>query len=675
MIKMKSLPQKLKKSIEYKANELSKFHITGREIGFEGASRNLNNWVQNFNGLLDNLDVINDLVMGLSFLDDSVIRKNIFYFIEQYIPHLDLKNSYFTCLGEQTESSARIISQLNNFNNYFPNMQKCLGNIRLNSNEKPNIIFMDDFINSGGQFASIISQWFQPQLNDNTRISLNRKEIETIKNCELYFFFQKGMERGRIKGEEVFKKYELKANIRTITQYDDNIGIFGSKDTLERIRQGVDGGVGEEIFSNYKCSEITQLLSICEEIGEKLLKINKPNWKNKNKNLYKERSLGYGNSAQLDITQNNIPTSTLTCLWLGGEFNYKGKTINWKPLFQRREKIIGGSESNNLVTNNIETTAVNNFLNKNKKAAAPYEIMLIDEIKTTDFNIQDLKFKDITGSYTKNIETDFTSFFNNSNFPFQILAINPNSYGKFNNRLFYFLNEEINLSCKIKSIHVIIINNVRYISIRISFKYKLLSVDNIRAINHSISMFENVDENKYNNIFVYGNKKEKISLKDLLSNVFLENNIKYSFKHDRMKHLIYIRTNSSLFKNKKQFSEVFSNLASLARREDVPENYTSFIELDYECRIGFSGKGVLLINGGDKLINLSFNSEFYDSYYFVYCLALFLKQIKVSLLMNTISENNEKFSMLLKLYGEFDWFDDNHIWEFTKLLKKELKLE
>ena len=74
----------------------------------------------------------------------------------------------------------------------------------------------------------------------------------------------------------------------------------------------------------------TDFLALCSKIGEELM--TSPDL---DKVKAQERSLGYGNKANLVLFPHNTPAQTLTCIWASGEYN----GAPWVPLFPRRKKV------------------------------------------------------------------------------------------------------------------------------------------------------------------------------------------------------------------------------------------------------------------------------------------------------------------------------------------------
>jgi len=215
-------------------------------------------------------------------------------------------------------------------------------------------LFIDDFLNSGGQISKIMESWcgqdltVAPGSNDtlsyNKRDRLSLSDFELLKRCELHFLFYYGMAKGIETAEQKLKSLEFIGNCHVIKTYSDETGFFGTQDELSHIRAELPIKVSsnsKSIFSGVPCNKLSKLLKVCEDAGNELLKYNKPEWPEAR---YGERILGYGNSAKLFISQTNVPTCTLTCLWHGGEIIVDDKKIIWEPLLPRIEKKIGGTE-------------------------------------------------------------------------------------------------------------------------------------------------------------------------------------------------------------------------------------------------------------------------------------------------------------------------------------------
>jgi hypothetical protein len=99
--------------------------------------------------------------------------------------------------------------------------------------------------------------------------------------------------------------------------------------------------------------DITQTYELIKDVGYELLKmdrIKKETYKKPEEKWtesdYESRALGYGNGSKLFLGQQNVPTSTITALWLPTPDNenkiiVQGKEVFWKPLFYRKTKKLG----------------------------------------------------------------------------------------------------------------------------------------------------------------------------------------------------------------------------------------------------------------------------------------------------------------------------------------------
>ena len=56
--------------------------------------------------------------------------------------------------------------QLNNHHHYAPNLELLLHKIGASQAENPAIVFIDDFLNSGGQLSTILNRWCIPDHNE-----------------------------------------------------------------------------------------------------------------------------------------------------------------------------------------------------------------------------------------------------------------------------------------------------------------------------------------------------------------------------------------------------------------------------------------------------------------------------------------------------------------------------
>lgn len=339
--------RELDEAVENLAARMKDIFIDGRSLGHAGASARIRGWLSNFDELLgpDSLRSYIEVLRGVTILYDRQILEDCLRFLEKHYD-LESRSPRFTCFGSAYESSARIIRLLNHDERYAPDLEDLLvSDVARDEADRPLIIFVDDFLNSGGQFAAILDTWSRASLADRgarVRSTLSAAAFEQLRRAEIVFLFDHGMEEGRLRAEESIKNNRLDATVHCLTTYQDSVGIFGDREDLEAIRAGRPGTVGERsIFRGWRYAELTPFLSVCEQAGTALLQLAKPEWPAPK---YADRCLGYGNSAKLYLTEVNVPTCTLTCLWLGGEVEVAGKKVDWKPLVPRHGKKEAGTE-------------------------------------------------------------------------------------------------------------------------------------------------------------------------------------------------------------------------------------------------------------------------------------------------------------------------------------------
>ena len=175
-------------------------------------------------------------------------------------------------------------------------------------------MFVDDFIGSGRQVVSILETWFgcakTVDLHEDRGAPLSREAQKLMRKHKLAFVFIAGWKEG----EELLKSKLKELKLSGLVW----VGI--SEEKLPSVNT-------IKTFKNQKIQ--AEFLDICKNIGLELMR--GPDY---NAAKSDERSLGYGNRANLVIFPYNTPSQTLTCIWASG--NYQGSP--WSPLFPRRKK-------------------------------------------------------------------------------------------------------------------------------------------------------------------------------------------------------------------------------------------------------------------------------------------------------------------------------------------------
>jgi len=176
------------------------------------------------------------------------------------------------------------------------------------------IVFVDDFIGSGGQAADVIQTWLGlPHNNDlgEERQTLGEREQEALRTHSLGFAFAAGKRTGA---------EALRATC-------------GASGLTAKVAIHINDSQLPHAFDSDLFKDDDQRVGFrkaCERIGRDLL-VSTGTAPEK----VDGRCLGYGNDAFLVAFLYNTPTQTLTCLWSGGTTN----GFDWLPLLPRRKKL------------------------------------------------------------------------------------------------------------------------------------------------------------------------------------------------------------------------------------------------------------------------------------------------------------------------------------------------
>lgn len=178
--------------------------------------------------------------------------------------------------------------------------------------DKP-IIFIDDFVGSGNQVRNMIGGWFDDA------------ELKASELGEIRFPFQDRARRFLTERPVAFV---------FVTGWNEGIRRVGEAAEKVGMRAVVHAHMDEDhipfAFDGIRMTEqLAGFKEHCRTIGQSLLAS-----AGKDGRKQKDRSLGYGNRAMLLATRLNVPTQTLTCLWMDG----KHDGVDWHALIRRRPK-------------------------------------------------------------------------------------------------------------------------------------------------------------------------------------------------------------------------------------------------------------------------------------------------------------------------------------------------
>jgi HD superfamily phosphohydrolase len=182
------------------------------------------------------------------------------------------------------------------------------------------LIILDDFIGSGGQATDILAAWFnradlRKDLGEH-REALTPKIATCLKESKIAFVFVSGWDQGVEAVRDVTQKLELSAMVFCNLEERD----------IPFARQSL-------LNAKISIPVIESFLSRCQEIGADLIR-SEPGKEHLTEEKVLERALGYGGKAMLMASFVNVPTQTLTAIWMSG----KADNVNWSPLLRRRKK-------------------------------------------------------------------------------------------------------------------------------------------------------------------------------------------------------------------------------------------------------------------------------------------------------------------------------------------------
>ena len=674
----------LSKAVENCAKQLQDFQIDAKPIGFEAAQGAVSDWVGNFENILADKDILIDVLNNIKFISDDSIRTKILNFIK-HILKLNKADIYFTSLGEENESSARIVAPLNNYPNFSSNIFRVLDKLNKQKLKTAKIFFIDDFLNSGGQFSRIINSWHR---------QLSAPQIKLLRKCNLYFMFAYGMETGRKKSEETIKNFQLQAKVHILEQYSDNYGVFGTLKNIENIKNGL--GIQSEadsVFKNYSCLNIKEFYDICYTAGYRLLKKNEPNW---DEEKVTTRILGYGNSAKLLIGQNNIPTCTLTCLWTGGEIKLGNQIVKWKPLLPRKKKENGpeGPGVNQQIS--FVEKLKHNYLDFGSKNSS-MEIMIFDTF-AGEIDLNCNLWVDKADDYLKYFDANLYDFLKINDLSF-IKRLKPEFYQKIYPHLKYCLEKEDGLvSVKITRIDVVSIGIGKPIVIfGFQFKAKEMNLKTAIDLNQQFG-FKNKRSKKH---YFRQNTNQKLSesktikftlfqLTEAVKKCFIKKTpitfddikaIKNISKEERYKQMSYIRESANLFDNNQNLLnkvvKLFGDFSLASEGNLTIKDSFQIVELAKNGIITLSPKGSVFI-GDPGNLNISFKHHYFFRYAMIFLIILHLNSLIKEFRFKAMFDDEEsiQISDWLRKFKKFPFdmccekkFMNRYFDELSKLYK------
>jgi deoxynucleoside triphosphate triphosphohydrolase SAMHD1 len=180
------------------------------------------------------------------------------------------------------------------------------------------IVFFDDNVNTGKQVINVFAQWLDVKLPANVDLReahvwpLSPQSQARLRSIPIVLVFAVGTEGADRAVETLFTEHLNMTNVQV------RIG----KQLLAR----------RKVFSGpdapFQDERRIELRNFVTQKGVELLQA-----RGKTREEADRRCLGYGGAEAMVLFPYNVPTMTVTCLWLGGD----GES-NWLPLIERRRR-------------------------------------------------------------------------------------------------------------------------------------------------------------------------------------------------------------------------------------------------------------------------------------------------------------------------------------------------
>lgn len=260
----------------------------------------------------DHVDAALHLLSRIELISRERIHEAIRRFMTS---HPEFKGAYVCQFGSPKDSSAIVTYYASDVRAEFEFEIDHLP-VALASSERP-ILFIDDFISSGGQARSIILTWLgleaEAPVKEDRGPPLEVRLRDELKRRKLGFLFVCGQKEGAEELSGELKKRELDGVV-VVDREAANLPCAFTGDFLPTPEK-------REAFKAH-----------CATVGRALLKTG--TGKARSDEWVAQRALGYGNLGFLIAFPYNTPTQTLTVLWCGGQID----GWQWQPLIPRRTK-------------------------------------------------------------------------------------------------------------------------------------------------------------------------------------------------------------------------------------------------------------------------------------------------------------------------------------------------
>jgi len=261
------------------------------------------------------------LLAGFRMIDRQDTVRALRTFIET---HDDFRGGVVVPFGSARDSSAIQTYFSGDLQGSHISACMALSEATRQSNGKP-IIFVDDFIGSGGQSRDVLAAGFG---RDELRADLGENRDlfdgdiqQFLKQAKVAFVFTAAWDSGITEINATAAKLGLNACVYRLLG-EDEIPFATSN-----------------FFDSLPEHQVQAFLTRCSEIGRSLIESRatprRDETKEQRQQKVASRALGYGNRAMLLASPFNVPTQTMTMFWADGIVD--GAT--WRPLMPRRKKV------------------------------------------------------------------------------------------------------------------------------------------------------------------------------------------------------------------------------------------------------------------------------------------------------------------------------------------------
>lgn len=220
-------------------------------------------------------------------------------------------------LGGPTTSAEHLQYLIDDFKNELPLEAQVLGSLEAVQPGIP-LIFIDDYIGSGGQSCTVFEQWYglpeeEWTLPERHVEPLSETALDRLTKCEVWCVFAAGR----------------RAGLRNLLARIASLSGVRAKGWIVQPRDLGCFRLAANVFERPEDATRAQL--IFEDAGYRALLGEA--WDEQKRST---RLLGYGNNADLNVFFYNTPASTLTALWKKST----REDAPWLPLFARRKRQI-----------------------------------------------------------------------------------------------------------------------------------------------------------------------------------------------------------------------------------------------------------------------------------------------------------------------------------------------